>query len=181
MSRFFKEYSYYFITVPTIYHQKFFDSNFKKDILLNRLLTAKVKFSIQKLYFGINADHYHLLGYFTQWHDIPRFLNFINGGSSFDLNKTENSRSRKIWDEYHFYLIETEEALYQIKGYVIGNPYKHGEVELLEGLQNYKYSSFQQVLGEEGLEVAKNMVMSSINLRHEDIIKQLKLSVHNLA
>ncbi len=175
MSRFFKEFTYYFITSHTLRHQKLFDTDSKKDIILNRIIDGLEKFGLKDFYFGINSNHYHLLAYFGKYTTIPKLLNYINGGSSFELNNLDNARGRMVWDEYHLYLVEDDHALYQIKGYVIGNPYKHGEVETIKKLKNYKYSSFSDIVMQFGESQAEDMVLSCINLNLADFKKGLKL------
>ena len=175
MSRFFKEYAYYFITVPTLRHERLFDSNEKKELLVQRIKKGVLKYDITELYFGINSDHYHLIGYFKNKESIPGLLNFINGGSSYNLNNLDNKRGRMIWDEYYLYLVEDDDALYKIKGYVIGNPYKHGEVKTLDHLKYYKFSSYAEVVDKEGEEMAKGMILSCIDLKLDEIKKGMKL------
>ena len=174
MSRVFGENIYYFITVPTLNKYKFFDNNSKKEIILNRILKVKDRFGLENLDYGINSNHYHLLSYFLDWKNIPEFLKFVNGGSSFELNKLEDRQGRKIWDEYHLYWINDESVLYKIRGYVIGNPYKHNEVNSLEDLFLYKFSSFNNVASDIGLEEAKKMVLSCINLNFNDFKKKVE-------
>lgn len=175
MSRYFTEFIYYFITVPTIKHQKIFDSANKKDILLNRIVKGKELFDIIDLNYGINSNHYHLVGYFKEWRQIPKFLNFINGGSSFEINKIEEMKGRKIWDEYHLYSTENNDILYKVIGYVVGNPYKHEEVKSIKELLNYKYSSFGKLVEKIGVSEAENMVLSCISLKLSDFKESLKL------
>ncbi len=159
-------------------HEKLFDADFKKDIILNRIFSGSKKLGIKKLYFGINSNHYHLLAYFEKFTTIPKLLNYINGGSSFELNDLDNTRGRMVWDEYHLYLVENDDALYQIKGYVIGNPYKHGEVKSIKELKDYKYSSFTDVVVQVGEFQAEDIVLSCINLNLTDLKKGLRLLYH---
>lgn len=173
MSRYFLNNTYYFITCATINHQKFFYS-FNKDIILYNLLRAKEKFKIKKLDYGINSDHYHLLGYFIRGNIIPIFLKNINGPAAIQINKLDKMRDRKIWDEYYIYYVDKEELLYKIKGYVIGNPYKHGEVESLDKLKNYKYSTYNKFYKQHGEEIAENLVLSVIKMNDNDFQKELK-------
>jgi len=174
MSRFFLNNVHYFITVSTINHQKFFNTNEKKNLILNKINKAKQKYSLGRIDFGINSDHYHLVSYFRQGDLVPRFLNYINGGSSYELNKMEGQVGRKIWDEYHIYYIDNEISLWKIKGYVVGNPYKHQEVSGLENLINYPFSSFKDLVLEIGIKEAEEVVLSVIGMSEEDFKKELK-------
>ena len=175
MSRLFIDNSFYFITIPTINLQNFFNTIERKRLLLNRIVNARDKFQIDKLDYGIIASHYHIAGYFKDWQIISKFLQWVNGGSSFELNKFDNKPGRKIWDEYHMYYIRDEEVLYKIRGYVIGNPYKHQEIESLEELEKYPFSSYQNLVAEFGREKAEDCVLSVIKMSDEDILKEIKV------
>jgi REP element-mobilizing transposase RayT len=175
MSRYFTEQIYYFITVPTVGHQKFFNNEIKKDILLNRIIKAEEVFGIKDLNYGINSNHYHLVGFFGEWTQIPKLLNFINGGSSFEINKIDNTKGRKVWDEYHLYSVNKDDVLYKIIGYVVGNPYKHEEIKSIKDLYNYKYSSFSRLAQKVSSSEVENMVLSCINLKFSDLKESLKL------
>lgn len=173
MSRFFLNNIYYFITCPTVDHQKIFN-NTRKDFILNNILRAQTKFRIQKLDYGINSNHYHLLGYFDRGMIIPQFLKNINGPSAMAVNKLDKVLGRKVWDTYHIYYINDKEVLSKVRGYVIGNPYKHKEISSLEELRDYKYSSFKDVASRLGVEMAENMVLQVISMNDEDFKKELE-------
>ncbi len=173
MSRFFLNDVYYFITCPTVDHQSFFTSS-RKDFILGNLFKSQMKFGVRNLDYGINSNHYHLLGYFDKGIIIPQFLKNINGPAAMAVNKLDCVIGRKIWDNYHIYYIDREEVLYKVKGYVIGNPYKHNEVESIEKLRDYNYSSFKKVLEMMGIKTAEDMVLSVIGMNESDFKKEME-------
>ena len=158
----------------------FFISN-KKDIILENLLRSVEKHKVKGLDFGIISNHLHLLGYFSKGSIIPQFLKDINGPSAMAVNKLDNITGRKIWAKYHVYYITNSEVLSKVRGYVIGNPYKHREINSLRDLREYKYSSFKNVVSEIGIGQAENLVLSVINMTDLDLMKELeKINVNKL-
>jgi len=177
MSRYFLENTYYLITVPTINHYPFFGSGKKKNIILNRIKSAKQKFGLVNFDYGIMSSHYHLFSLFNDGKIIPDMLNAINGGSSFDYNREFNHEG-SIWDEYHIWIANCEEAIYKCRGYTIGNPYKHNEVKSIEELLDYPYSSFKEVVNKYDLNHAREMVNSVIELNKGDLLID-EISINN--
>jgi len=181
MSRFFLNNIYYFITCPTIDHQQFFIGQ-KKDIILDSILKSATKHHVKNLDFGINSNHHHLLGHFSQGSIIPQFLKDINGPSAMAVNKLDNITGRKIWDKYHVYYITNSKVLSKVRGYVVGNPYKHKEVNSIQYLREYKYSSFRNIVNNIGMEDAENLVLSVINMSNLDLARELeKFNANKLA
>ena len=140
MSRYFLDESFYFITVPTFKHCRFFEAD-QKRFVLDRILEAEKRFDLINVDFGIMSDHYHMLANFGSAQRIPKLMQFINGGAAFQLKKIQKIET-PIWDEYHLYVSQSEYVLGRIRGYVMGNPIKHAEVESFKKLENYPYSSF---------------------------------------
>lgn len=170
MSRFFLDDVYYFITVPTVNHFPFFDTFEKKKIILDRMNVAKNRFDIKNFDFGILNDHYHCLGHFLNGEIIPRFLQFINGGSAHELNRMIDNKS-PVWGEYFVYVPKEEIILQKIRGYVIGNPLKHNEVENFNELEIYPFSSYQSNLETDNGVQVEELVRSVIALEESDFIK----------
>lgn len=169
MSRFFIDDVYYFITVPTADHFPFFDTPDKKKIILDKINISRNRFDIQKLDFGILNDHCHYLVRFLNGETIPRFLQFINGGSSYELNKRIDNKN-PVWGEYFVYVPKDEIVLQKVRGYVIGNPLKHNEVGSLKELEIYPFSSYQSNCKGVGRIQAEALVQSVIPLGEDEFI-----------
>ena len=161
MSRYFIDNSYYFITIPTINRYPFFDTLRKKFIVLDRINKAKQVYKLNDFDFSIISNHYHFVSYFKKGEIIPKLLQIINGGSAFNLNKLTNNK-RPVWDEYHIYLVKDEEALFRIKGYVVGNPLKHKEVKTFRKLKKYPFSSYHSLIEKFDEKTIQEFVNSAI-------------------
>ena len=170
MPRYFLNEVYYFVTVPTFDHEPFFLAEDAKYYLLNKLKTTFQENGITEYDYSIMNNHYHFIAYFKSGDLIPRLLKTINGSSAAFVNKYL-SRSGRVWDDYHIYIASTEQIYERIRGYVIGNPLKHGEVESLGALENHPFSSFKQVVKKNGREYAEELVNSVINIDEEQFFK----------
>jgi hypothetical protein len=157
MSRDFYDNVYYFITVPTAKHLPFFDTVEKKSLILTRIEKSKALFQLDDFDYSIISHHYHLVSYFQNGKGIPKLLQMINGGSAYELNKIIENR-KPVWGEYFVYVIDNETLLAKVRGYVVGNPLKHGEVKTIEELDGYPFSSFHSL----GKRFEKGQVVSWI-------------------
>ncbi len=154
----------YFITCKTFADQKFFQQNWQKQILLDQLAKAQKKFNIKIFGFVFLSNHYHLLIKSNHWQNVPKFIQLINGGSSFILNKKENFDRRGIWHDRWAKVIDNDNALFNITGYILENPYKHGLVKNLLELYRYRFSSYNQMVNNHDLEYIDNMILRTIPL-----------------
>ncbi|MFH1314838.1 MAG: hypothetical protein ABIH67_00395 [Candidatus Uhrbacteria bacterium] len=161
MSRYFLDDVYYFITVPTVDHQPFFNNPKLKQLLLEKMNQVFDKFFLGDRDYSIIDNHYHFIAYFQKGNIIPNVLKLINGSTGKAVRDTLGTSGR-VWDEYHVYVASTEQIYERIRGYVIGNSLKHGEVVDLEELMKHPYSTFSEVVRENGKEYAEELVNSSI-------------------
>lgn len=179
MSRYFLNNTYYFITTPTINHHHFFDTPEKKQIILERIKKAQSRFKLSSIEFSIISFHHHFLVYFPIGKTIPRFLQFINGGSAHQLNKLTGNK-KPVWDEYNLIVITSDKMLEKVKGYTIGNPLKHKEVRNFEELKDYPFSSYRAVVQKEGEGYAKALVGSIILTDEKKFFESLKVKLQDL-
>jgi len=142
----------YFITCRTVNKEKFFSTDTQKNILYSCLKTELCEFKIQIYAFCILDNHYHLLMKIQKAGDLPLFIKCLNGKSSFELNKSENKQSRKIWYQYFDHSIRDEADFWKHFNYIHQNPVKHGFCKNLAGIFDYPFSSaksWSKIKGEE--------------------------------
>jgi putative transposase len=137
----------YFVTASTLNKESFFDTNSKKKIVKERLKNAAKKYKVKVYAWVVLSNHYHLLFQFKEEQNLGKFTSFINGGSSFELNVSENKRGRKIWWNYWDNCIRDERTFYRRFNYIHHNPVKHGYVKKCE---NYEFSSYNHYLEKKG-------------------------------
>ena len=165
MSRLFLHDCLYFVTVPTFEHEPIFNQVEERRILLDRLQNAFHRFGLRRAHFSVMSDHYHFVSPVTDGSVIPRVLQAINGGTSFDLHM---KRDQSLWGEYHVYVPTTEEIFARVIGYVVGNPVKHGDVQTLDELTHWEFSSYSILVEDVGVQTAEAMVRASVAMEDED-------------
>jgi hypothetical protein len=171
MSRDFYDNVHYFITVPTAKHFPFFDTPEKKFLILRRLEGSKTLFQLKDFDYSILSHHYHLISYFQNGKVIPKLLQMINGGCAYELNKIIENR-KPVWGEYFIYVINNEIPLAKVRGYVVGNPLKHGEVKTIEELDGYPFSSFHSLTKRFEKEQVVSWIQSVILLDDSEFINE---------
>ena len=158
--------SYYFITRPTVGREKYFDSDIKKEIILNRLNSAQKKFDFLLHAFAILSSHYHYLIFLKQGRQLPLVEKFIAGGSSYELNKQEGI-GRRVWDDYWEEIITDQVGVEKVLGYILGNPLKHQEVNNFRELEKYPFASYQKAIESYGKTEIENLILSVQGLELE--------------
>ncbi len=172
MSRYFIPDSWYFITVPTDHHRPIFKDIIAREILRLRLVEAFVRFNVEYPDYGIMEDHYHFLGSFGRSGDIPKLLQWVNGGVAYALGKKFNVPS-PVWGNYHVFVPMKEDLLDRVRGYVIGNPLKHGDIKDFRSLYLWPFCTYRRVVDEEGEGYAKDIVTSVIDFDDDEFFETL--------
>ncbi|MFA5187752.1 MAG: transposase [Patescibacteria group bacterium] len=152
--RFYLDHNYYFITCRTFNRESFFSEDDLKQLLLDKILETSKNFEFKIDAYSILSNHYHLLFYLFKGLELKEIIQRINGGISYELNKFGKKYS-SIWEPYHNKNISDEEAYFNVMGYIIGNPFKHGLVKSISELKNYKFCNYNekaQEFGEDGID-----------------------------
>ena len=162
----------YFITCRVIRRKKYFNNNGKKKLLWQIFQEAKKKFNIKLFSYVILINHYHLLIGLPSGipdlagKDLPKgrspvntpgktsanigkVIGFINGKSSFGLNKLDKASGRQVWYQYWDRCIRNKKDFFIRFNYIHQNPVKHGETK---DLYSYPFSSAKNYLEEYGKE-----------------------------
>lgn len=142
----------YFVTARTIDQKPYFDTDAKKKLFCLCLKAGLQKFDIHLYAWVLLNNHFHLLFKIERSEDLFKFINFTNGKSSFELNKSENKQGRKIWYQYFDHCIRDEPDFWKHFNYIHQNPIKHGLRANLAGIFDYPFSSaksWSKIKGEE--------------------------------
>lgn len=142
----------YFVSIRTIEGKKLFDIPKKKQILMNCINAGIRKYNLKLYAFVVLDNHYHLLFLLTQKLLLPQLLNYINGRSSFEINKIDNSKGRKVWYQYWDRCVRSEKDFWLRFNYIHNNLVKHGYVKTMEKVKDYKFSSYNLWLKKKGQE-----------------------------
>ena len=133
----------YFVTSSTFRKASFFDTDSKKRLLKERMISAAERYEVRIFAWVILPNHYHILFQFKHKQNLPGFIGYNNGGSSFRLNSVENRRGRQIWWNYWDNCIRDKITFYKRFNYIHYNPVKHDYVKRCE---DYSFSSYNYYL-----------------------------------
>ena len=142
----------YFVTARTVDKKKYFNSNEKLNLLANRLELARSKFNLVLHAWVALSNHYHILFALKQGKELSEIIKFINGGSSYDINKLDNTPGRQVWWNYWDRCICEEKDFYIRFNYIHHNPVKHGYTAANGDYQFSSYNYYKDKLGEEFLQ-----------------------------
>ncbi len=139
----------YFITAATYQHQPLLDDKLKGR--LQQLIQATFEeYRWQLEHWVILDDHYHLLALSHHGQDLPRIIGKIHNLSAQWINRSypvDRRKYKKVWYNYWDYCPRDEREYLTRLCYLLANPLKHGYVERLS---DWEWSSFQQLLSEQG-------------------------------
>jgi putative transposase len=158
--------NYFFITCRTLLQEKYFLEDFKKEIILEQLKEIEKIFNLKFDAYSILSNHYHLLFYLDRGEDLKKIMQKLNGATSYKLNIL-NKVNRAIWDEYHNINVLDEKTFYNIIGYIIGNPFKHGLVKNIDELKDYKFCNYNEKVKEFGKQGIDEIICRVRNLNWE--------------
>lgn len=145
--------TFYFITARTLKKVHLFNTNQKKQILLDVIKQAVNKYDCKFLAWIILDNHYHLLLKLLVGETLSGFVGNIHTNSSRLLNQADNYIGRKVWWNYWDHCIRDEGDYYRHLNYIHQNPIKHGYVQKME---DYYFSSYKQYLSKYGTEWLHN-------------------------
>ncbi len=144
--------SLYFIAAKTIKGERYFNSDDKKNILLEVLKKALDKLDIPLYAWVILDNHYHLLFELSKGKDLWKFIKNINDNSSRILNEFDGQKGRSVWYQYWDYCVRNKEDFFLHFNYIHHNPIKHKYAGSQDDVLDYKFCSYRQWVKKKGSE-----------------------------
>lgn len=141
--------SFYFITARTVNANDFLCTNKHKNLWISCLKAGLRKTKTILYAWILLNNHYHLL--IKSKNNLSQFINLLNGRTSYELNKLDNTLGRKIWYQYWDHCVRDEADFYKHLNYIHQNPIKHGLVKNLNNLKNYRFSSYNDWIKKKGV------------------------------
>jgi putative transposase len=92
-------------------------------------------------------NHYHVLVKTDSIRDFSRGLGQLHGRTSFEMNRADEARGRKVWYRCQDRVMRCERHYYVSMNYIHNNPVKHGYVSKW---QEWPYSSVHWYLESRG-------------------------------
>jgi putative transposase len=139
----------YFVTAHTYLDRPYLDTASKKMKLLGKIKEFLKAFHFNLYAWVILDNHYHILFKVSRGKDLPKTMNKIHCGYSYERNKIENQKGRKIWQNYWDRCIRSEKDFWRHFNYIHHNPVKHGYVQKME---EYEFSSYNYWIKKRGEE-----------------------------
>ncbi len=147
----------YIVTACTYGKKPYFDANDKKKMLMEKIFNSIDKIGAKLYAWVILTNHYHILFEIFSGKNLGRLIKLINGSSSRELNRIDNTSLRKIWFNYWDTCIRTERDFYMRLNYIHNNPIKHGYIKDYSELMHYAFSSYPIYLKEKGQEYVEDL------------------------
>ncbi|MCK5413092.1 MAG: transposase [Candidatus Pacebacteria bacterium] len=117
--------SIYFVTARTYQKEKIFNTDQKKKILFKNLWNEFSKIDYRLYAWVILDNHYHIEFKTRLGRNLSKAINLIHGRTAFEINKIDNKKGRKIFQNYLDYCIRHEKDFYRHFNYIHHNPVKH--------------------------------------------------------
>ena len=140
---------YTFCSVHTYYNIPILRSVKRKSELRQKLRDITLERYCEIIAWVILDNHYHFLMRTDKGKDIQTIFKTIHGTTSFEWNREDNKRGRKIWHNYWDYCIRSEKEYWTRFNYIHYNPVKHRCVKRME---DYEFSSFSYYASSKGYE-----------------------------
>jgi putative transposase len=140
--------TWYFITAHIISKQNILRYPGHKEVWVKALRGFSASHNIKIIAWVVLDNHYHLLTQVADAKTLPGFVNQLHGSTSFQFNKIENRRGRKVWYSYWDSLIRGENDFWTKFNYIHYNPVKH---RLAHRPEDWPYSSYKAYLEEKGM------------------------------
>jgi putative transposase len=142
----------YFLTARTYKKEKTINTDQKKKILLKNLWSEFCKAGYKIYAWTVLDNHYHIQFITRRGKDLGEMLNLIHGKTSFEINKIDNIKGRKIFQNYWDRCPRNEKDFYSHFNYIHHNLVKHGYVKTQDDVLKYPFCSYQQWMKKKGEE-----------------------------
>jgi putative transposase len=129
----------YFVSCTTYQKARLVDTDEKERLVLRTLVEVMSSFGIEPHAGVILDNHYHVLFQIKNARAIPLVFQKVHGKTSFEINRLDGIRGRKVWYNYWDECVRDERDYYNKLNYIHLNPVKH---ECVESPEDYEFSSY---------------------------------------
>jgi putative transposase len=132
---------YRIITGTCFEHKRFLDSPDRLEWFQRILLDSLESASFVVEAWIVLPNHYHLLVKVPELKPLAKLIGQIHGRTSFEMNRLDQRKGRKIWYQYTDRVMRSDRHYYTTINYLHHNPVKHGYVDKQN---DWQWSSFHQ-------------------------------------
>jgi len=136
-----RENNIYFLTSSTLNKIGLFNNYDKKHLLEKAIFGSTKELGVKIFAWVILDNHYHIEFKIESPERLPKYVQYIHGKSSKEINSLDNAPGRKIWYQYWDSSIRGEIDFWKRFNYIHQNPVKHG---YSKNLDKYEFSSYHE-------------------------------------
>jgi len=141
----------YFVTTSTKDKICYFNTNKKKEIILETITNIPENTCCHLYAWIIFDNHYHIEIGLKYGKELATCVKIINGKSSFKLNQMDKRKGRQVWQQYWDTCIRQEGDFWRRFNYIHHNSIKHGYVRQMEKYAFSSYNFYLEKYGQEWL------------------------------
>lgn len=124
-----REENFYLLTAACYEHQHHMELQFRRQQLLNKIFEQYIINGLEISAWSILPNHYHLLVYVNDFNLLSNIFRLVHGSTSYQWNKEDKVRNRKVWYSYSDRAIRSERHYYTTLNYIHYNAVRHDWVE----------------------------------------------------
>lgn len=117
---------YYILTAACYEHKRYINTLERRQQLLDMLFEQMIHHGVNMLAWVILDYHYHMLVDMDDFDVLGGIFKQIHGRLSYEWNKADNAKGRKVWYRYYDRGIRSERHYFTTLNYIHYNPVKHG-------------------------------------------------------
>src|SRR5205823_2588513 len=140
---------YYLLSAAIYEHAPLIEPETRRDTFQQALMSAFEQQNVEVIAWVLLPNHYHILVWLPTITLAAPIFSQLHGRTSFEWNREDGQRGRKVWYRYSDRVIRDEAHFYRAINYVHANPVKHGYVQRS---RDWPWSSLSHYLEEVGIE-----------------------------
>ncbi len=117
--------TFYVLTAACYRHQSILTTSSRHQQLLNLIFEQFINQGFEITAWVVLMNHYHLLVYVHDFKKLGSIFQKIHGSTSYQWNREDKQRGRKVWYRFSDRAIRSERHYYATLNYIHYNPVKH--------------------------------------------------------
>ena len=142
----------YFVTARVYAKQSLLNTDQRKDLLLENISSELKDFGFKLFAWVVLDNHYHIQFKTKIAKSLSQIFNNVHGRVSLELNRQDNARGRKVFQNYWDVIVDEESSFWRHFNYIHHNPVKHGYCQNQNEVLSYKFCSYKQWVEKKGQE-----------------------------
>ncbi len=132
--------AWYFVTASTVNKEHILATDEHFNLWVTTFKELVKEYKIYLIAWVVLPNHYHLLFMPKAAGDLGKFMQRLNGVTSYKLNSHDGIQGRAVWYSYWDRCMRSEHDFWTRYNYIHYNPVKHGYVSNPE---DWEFSSYR--------------------------------------